>query len=143
MSTVLQRTKIKQGLFLEWSGEYGNYYGSPRHIVDEIEQGISKILVIDRLGAERVFSIAKDPSPTLTDKITSIWIHTSDISELKRRLVRRAKDTPEQIARRLELAQQELEKEQARPLYTHKILNDDFKKASTELHALMVCELEK
>jgi len=135
--------KIQDGFFLEWSGEYDHYYGTPRHIVDELEQGLSRILIIDRFGAERVLAIAKDPSPILTDKVTSIWIYTSDISELERRLVRRGKNTKEQIVRRLELAQQELQKEQACPLYIHKILNDDFKKAANELESMMVCELEK
>jgi len=135
--------KMKDGFFLEWSGEYGHYYGTPRHIVDDLAQGFSRILIIDRLGARRIFEIAKDASPTLTNMVTSIWIFPPSISELEKRLVGRAKDTTKQIEKRLALAQKELQEENTNPLYDHTILNDDFSEAMQKLEALLICELEK
>jgi len=134
--------RLKDGFFLEWSGRYGSYYGTPRHIVDELDQGQSRILIIDRLGAERVVSIAKDPSPVLTNRVKSVWIYTSDVQELERRLIKRGEETKTQIRRRLELAKQELEKEKQIPLYDHKILNDDFAQAAQKLENLIMCDLK-
>jgi len=135
--------KINDGFFLEWSGEYDHYYGTPRHILNELKQGLSRVLVIDRAGAKSVLSIAQDPSPALREGVVPIWIYTSDFVELERRLVARGDNTNEQIKRRLEIAQKEVKKEQEKPLYKYRILNDNFTKASQELEALFVCELEK
>ena len=135
--------KINEGFFLEWSGQYDHYYGTPRYTLSELEQGLSRVLVIDRAGAKSVLAIALDPSPTLREGVVPIWIYTSDFAELERRLVARGDNTNEQIKRRLEIAQKEVEKEQEKPLYKHRILNDDFTKAAQELEALFVCELEK
>lgn len=137
------KRKVDEGFFLEWSGEYDHYYGTPHHTLNDLEQGLSRVLVIDRAGAQALLEIAQDPSPTLREGVVPIWIYTSDLVELKRRLLARGKNTNEQIERRLELAQKEVEKEREKPLYKHRILNDNFIKAAQELEALFVCELEK
>jgi len=133
--------KLQEDFFLEWSGRYGNYYGTPRHILAELDQGVSKILIIDRLGAERVIEIAQDPSPILTEKVTSIWIDVPNLQELERRLVGRGQESQLQIKRRLELAKQEIEKEKSFPLYDYKILNDNFSTATKALENLICSEL--
>jgi len=135
--------KIEKGFFLEWSGEYGNYYGTPRRVVDEVERGLSRILIIDHPGAQRVFEIAQDSTPILTGTVTSIWIFPPTISELERRLFSRGQNTKKQIQKRLNLARKELEKEQSNLSYDYKVLNDSFSKAVQELENLFICELEK
>ena len=134
--------KLEENFFLEWSGRYGSYYGTPRSILDEIDRGASKILIIDRLGAERVVAIAKDPSPTLSGKVISIWIEAPNLQELKRRLIGRGQETKMQIKKRLELAKQEIKKEKSCPLYDHKIINNVFFRAAQDLENLICCELK-
>lgn len=138
------KEKLKDGFFLEWSGRYDNYYGTPREIIDELDQGTSKILIIDRLGAERVIAIANNSSSSiLTNKVISIWIKPPSLKELERRLFGRGQDTKEQIKKRLNLAMQEIEKEKLFPLYQYSILNDDFSKAEKALQNLICSKLRR
>jgi len=134
--------KIKDGFFLEWSGQYDHYYGTPAQVLSDLKSGSSRILVIDRVGARRLMDIYRDTSPILSQGIISIWIHTSNIEELHSRLVGRGKNTLEQICRRLEIAKQEMEEEVKTPMYQHTIINDVFSEAAQELEMLLRCELE-
>jgi len=128
-------SKIKNGFFLEWSDQYGHYYGSPRSVIDELGVGHSRILIIDRPGARRVMDQLQSAIP--------IWIYPSDLVQLEQRLVGRGNNTAEQIKQRLKLAQKELAQEDAYPLYRHYILNDDFAKAVSDFVTLVLDELEK
>ncbi|MCK5615347.1 guanylate kinase [Candidatus Pacearchaeota archaeon] len=134
---------IKESFFLEWSGEYGNYYGTPRYIVDELDQGFSRILIIDMLGTQNLISISNDKTPFLTNCVVPIWIHTSDIKQLKERLIARGENTLEQIKRRLDLARQELKKEKSSSLYKYRVLNDDFSKAIIKFQTILIAELSR
>ncbi len=135
--------KKNSHFFLEWSGRYDHYYGTPRYIIDGLANGNSCVLVIDRSGAQQIISIANDPSPILRNCVVPIWIYTSDILELERRLVCRGKNTEKQICRRIALAKAELKQEQQNPIYKHYILNDDFHKAKKRLMEVFVIELQK
>lgn len=110
--------KITQGYFIEWSNAYGNYYGSPRSILQRMTMGQSLILILDRTGAQQI----KQKVP----KAIMIWIYTSSIDVLRGRLGARGGETREQIEYRLRLAQQEIEEEDQSPRYQFHILNDDF-----------------
>ena len=125
--------KIKKDFFLEWSDQYGNYYGSPRSLINELGAGHSRILIIDRPGAERVMEQLQSVVP--------IWIRPSDLMQLEQRLVERGSNSAEQIRQRLKLAQKELEQEAANPIYKHYVFNNDFSKAVKDLAALILDEL--
>ena len=109
--------KIQDNFFLEWSGEYGACYGTPAHVIHDIAQGQSYILVIDRLGAAQI--IKKYPSVVL------IWIEVSCVDMLSVRLSLRKTDSPEQIQTRLFLAKKEIEQESHFPMYHYHVMNDD------------------
>lgn len=127
--------KLAEGFFLEWSDAYGAYYGSPRHSVEEIESGKgSRVLIIDRVGAEKVLS-------TVPSAI-SIWLYTSKFEELKNRLVSRGADPVDKIESRLEQAKWEIEREIKYPLYNYHILNDNFEVALKELKHIIQVELD-
>ncbi|MDZ4151254.1 hypothetical protein, partial [Methylicorpusculum sp.] len=113
--------KIAEGFFLEWSGAYGHYYGSPRSVLDEIAQGFSRILIIDRAGARQVKE--RYASAVL------VWVYIRDMAVLQARLLRRGTDSADQIARRLALACEEIEQEQSAPFYEHYVLNEAISKA--------------
>ncbi len=36
--------RAKNGFFLEWSNQYGNYYGSPHSIINDLPKAISVII---------------------------------------------------------------------------------------------------
>lgn len=129
------KTKIVQGFFIEWSVSYGHYYGSPRSILDNLSRGVSLVLVIDRAGARQVYAQLKD--------VVLIWIYTKDITTLQERLTNRATENFEQMRRRLQLAQEEIEEEAREHLYQYHILNEAFENALLELEYAILSSLKK
>ena len=129
------KEKVTQGFFIEWSTSYGYYYGSPRYILNDMAQGMSLVLVIDRAGARQIYV-------QLPDAIL-IWISTKDLTTLKERLLRRGTEDIGQIRYRLRLACEELEEEIRKPLYHYHILNDDFERALGELGLVVFDSLKK
>ncbi len=124
---------ISQGFFIEWSNAYGTYYGSPQSISGDLERGISTVLIVDRVGAEKIKSLVPDA--------VLIWITVSRIEVLRERLLRRGTETSEQIERRIKRAEIEINLEHNAPLYDYHILNDDFFIAREQLLALITHEL--
>jgi guanylate kinase len=127
--------KIAQGFFLEWSGAYGHYYGSPRSLLDDITQGHSRIIILDRAGAQE---IKRHYPPAVM-----IWIYTKDTAVLQDRLARRGRgeDGADQIARRLAIACKEIEQEAQAPLYKYHVLNDCFQTALSDFEVVIKKEL--
>lgn len=125
--------KITQGFFLEWSTAYNAYYGSPRSILGDLSRGKSCILIIDRIGAQKIVAHVKDP--------VLIWLTVSCLDILRDRLYMRGTENDEKIARRLERAKIEIEDEQNKPFYKYYVCNDDFKKAVVMLEEIIRQEL--
>lgn len=127
--------RIEKGFFLEYSTAYGTYYGSPRSILDEIQKGKSCLMILDRIGAQKV--IRQVPNAVL------IWVYTQGILALENRLKKRATENTEQMCKRLEQAQIEIAQERKEQLYQYHVLNDDFDKAATQLEAIVVDEINR
>ena len=125
--------RVQEGFFLEWSKAYEHYYGSPTSVKDDLKNGNSRILVIDRVGAKQVL---KHVSEAVT-----VWIHTPSIDILRQRLMRRGANSLSQIEKRIELARKELQDEEANRVYTYHVLNGDFDKAAKDLEEIFVKEL--
>lgn len=104
---------IQKGEFLEYDAHMDNYYGTPRHQLEEKLETGSVILDIEPNGA---FQVRKAwPEAVL------IFIAPPSAQELERRLRGRG-DTPEkQIALRLERSMWELEQSKQ---YDHIVIND-------------------
>lgn len=112
---------------LEWAEVHGNRYGTPRAAVDaQTETGLTVILEIDPQGAMQVKQ--RDPDAVL------VFIMPPDLEELQRRLRGRGSETEEQMNRRLDAARQEL---QFAGTYDYVVINDDVRRASDELAALI------
>ena len=133
LSSTEFEQKIKDGFFLEYSIAYGAYYGSPRSVLDEIKQGKSFILIIDRIGAKQVVKQTKCE--------VLIWIYPPSIEVLKQRLEYRATENSEQIQKRIVQAQKEIAQETSQKLYTYHVKNDVFEKAVQKLEAIIINEL--
>ncbi len=124
------RDMIKDGAFLEWAEVYGNLYGTPRAPIKEwISQGIDVLLDIDTQGALQIRRHEPDA--------VSIYILPPSLEVLRRRLEDRKGDAPDEIARRLKKARDEVKNYRD---YAHVIINEDFKSAVRQLEAIVLAE---
>jgi len=133
VSEIEFKHKIEQGFFMEWSSAYGCYYGSPRTVIGEVEHGRCYILVVDRIGAEKIVQ--------QYEKAVLIWLYTKNFEVLRERLVQRNTENEDQIEHRLNCARREIEQELRCPLYRYHILNDDFARAARKLERIIHREL--
>lgn len=93
---------IADGKMMEWAEVYGNLYGSTREEVERVLiQHTCVIMKVDPQGARQL----KKMIPTCT----TIFIQPPSLDYLRRRLVHRGSDSQDVIAKRLAVAQQELE----------------------------------
>lgn len=94
--------KIANGDMIEWAEVYGNCYGSTRSEVEHVlKQNDVVIVKVDPQGA-RTFQ-------EMVPEATTIFIQPPSFEALEHRLVHRASDAPDVIARRLDTARKELE----------------------------------
>jgi guanylate kinase len=104
-----------------------NRYGTPRGPVDEaIKAGQQMILEIDIQGAQQV----KESMP----EANLIFIAPPDLDELKRRLVGRGTESPEEIAIRLGTAEIEMK---AQEWFDHIVINREVAQCAQEVLDLM------
>lgn len=117
----------EQGAFLEWAEVYGNFYGSPKHEVEQLlSRGCDVVLVLDVQGALSV-------KQQIPDSVL-IFIEPPSLDELKRRLEARGTDPPEVIERRMAKAQWEMEQASK---FDYIVLNDKLEDAVNQLVNLM------
>ena len=116
--------KIKDNGFLEYAEVFGNYYGTPRDIVDNLlKEGKTIILEIDVQGALQVKQFNKNA--------VMIFILPPSQKELEKRLRSRNRDTDAQIETRLMNATNEIAK--AWQHYQHLVVNDQLDHAVKEV----------
>ena len=118
-----------QGEFLEYARVFGKHrYGTPRRWLDEAQRkGLDLVLEIDVQGAEQV----KKKLPSAV----AIFILPPARDELERRLRTRDQDPEEAIQRRLDRAQQEMQRYTE---YDFLVVNDDVERAGREVQAITV-----
>lgn len=121
---------IKEGQLLEWAEVYGNFYGTPRHYVQEaLERGNDVILEIDIQGALQV----KEKLP----EAVLIFIAPPSKTELKQRLVGRKSDSREQIEKRLKSMTGEMKLASS---YDYFVVNDSINRAVDKVQAIISAE---
>ncbi len=116
----------KQGALLEYARVFGNQYGTPKkHVLEAIQAGKKVILAIDVQGAENI-------KKTLEDKRqrASIFILPPSVKILRERLEGRNTETPAEIDRRIEAAQEEIK---AASLYDFTIMNQNLEQTVREV----------
>lgn len=118
--------RLGHGEFLESAEVYGNFYGtSQRWIEQEMEAGCDILLEIDWQGAAQVRKLM----PTAL----SIFVLPPSLAELERRLVGRATDSPEVIAKRMAAAREDISHALE---FDYLIINDKFDDALADLLAI-------
>jgi guanylate kinase len=119
--------KVAAGAFVEHAAYSGRRYGTLR---SELERrtaaGVPVVLEIEVQGARQV-------RQTLPEAVQVFIVPPSDAA-LRERLVGRGTDRPEEIERRLHVAEQELA---AQDEFDHKVLNDRQEDAVAALEALV------
>jgi len=121
---------VAEGKMLEWAVVHGrNRYGTPRRPVEEhLAAGVPTLLEIDLAGARQV-------RRSMPDALL-VFLAPPTFDELERRLVGRGTEGQEERERRLATARVELA---AEPEFDVTIVNDDVRRATDELAALLGC----
>lgn len=116
---------------LESAEVHGNGYGTPRKPVEEaLKAGRDVLFDIDYQGTQQILEKARED-------VVAIFILPPSMAELRSRLVRRAEDAPEVIARRLDNARDEIARWS---VYDYVIVNDDLGAAYESVRAILVAE---
>ena len=109
------KSMIEKGEMLEYAVYNGNYYGTPKKAVEDmLSQGKNVILEIEAQGALKV----KSQMP----EAVMIFIVPPSITELRKRLSERGRESEEEIERRIEAAKWEFSQS---PKYNYVIINDN------------------
>ncbi|WP_137700479.1 guanylate kinase [Marimonas lutisalis] len=120
---------VSEGDMLEHAHVFGNFYGSPRRPVERaIEAGQDVLFDIDWQGAQQIRNSALAPH-TL-----SIFLLPPSITELHRRLVSRAQDSDEVIARRMQKSWDEISHWGS---YDYVLINDDLDRTDADLKGIV------
>ncbi|MCF0104249.1 MAG: guanylate kinase [Eggerthellaceae bacterium] len=108
---------------LEWNEYAGTFYGTPRPAVEEkLAEGKAVILEIDVNGAFQV----KQKIP----EVNLVFIEAPSFEDLEKRLVGRGTEDSARIAKRLEIAREELKLAEK---FDKIIVNDKIARANEEL----------
>lgn len=100
--------RIRAGEFLEHAVVYGNRYGTLKsEVLGKLRQGKDVLLSVDVQGARALRAQALADAE-LKPALVSVFLTPPSLRVLEERLVRRGKDSPEAIRRRLSVARQEI-----------------------------------
>jgi guanylate kinase len=118
---------VAAGDFIEWAEVYGHLYGTSKEQIDRaLKAGRDILLDIDVQGHQQV----KKRLP----EALSVFVMPPSFGELKRRLMDRHSDSPQDIERRLAAARQEISHW---PEYDYLVVNDRLSLATQDLRAIV------
>ena len=101
------RARVAAGDFLEHAQVHGDFYGTLRGpLLTNLKNGIDVLIDIDTQGAA---TIRNCDDPFIREALADVFIMPPDLEELRRRLLKRGTETPEQIESRLKTAAREME----------------------------------
>jgi guanylate kinase len=122
---------VVHGELLEWAEVFGYRYGTPRRpVTNALQAGRDVLFDIDWQGTQQLREKAR------TD-LVSVFILPPTVSELERRLKRRAQDSKSVIGSRMAKAAGEMSHW---PEYDYVIVNRHKRKAFAELRAILAAE---
>ncbi|OUI84760.1 guanylate kinase [Gluconobacter sp. DsW_056] len=122
------RRMAAEGELLEWAEVFGRGYGTPRAPVEEaLDAGHDMVFDIDWQG-HRLLRAA------LPDDVVSLFVLPPSLEELERRLNKRASDHPEEIAKRMQAALNEISHWSE---FDHTIINSDLDTAISQARSVL------
>ena len=123
------RAMVSNGDMLDHAHVFGNFYGSPRGPVqDAIEAGRDVLFDIDWQGAQQI------ANSLLAPHVLSIFLLPPSITELHRRLVKRAQDSAATVAKRMDKSWDEISHWDA---YDYVLVNDDLDATEQQLRTII------
>lgn len=100
--------RLQAGNFIEHATVYGNSYGILKsELLDKLRAGHDVLLNVDVQGAATIREQAKT-EPELSRALVTIFLTTSSVALLEKRLRKRAADADPVIQKRLAVARQEI-----------------------------------
>ena len=122
--------RIDEGDFLEHARVFGNWYGTSKSFIkSRLAKNHHVILDIDVQGASLI---------SATDiPYVKIFILPPSMQVLKKRLMLRATDSEEEIAKRIQIAKEEVTHI---PKYDYLVINDELEKAVQDVLAIIRAE---
>ena len=124
---------IANSEFLEYADVFGNFYGThARDTTRCLDSGDDVVLVIDVQGARKVRAAGLPH--------VAIFVLPPSFEVLEKRLRGRSKDSEEAIARRLQVAREEVS---AFEEYDYVVLNDDLDSCVDRIKAIVLAERSK
>ena len=125
----------KRGQFLEWAQVFDHSYGTRKEGVEEgVKKGETVVLTVDVQGARSIRKALGRTVPFL-----SIFVLPPSLSVLRERLEKRSTDSPEEIEKRIQRAEDEIKVAQE---YDGTVINHDLDQTVHEIEAL-IAEFEK
>ena len=125
------KEKIKANYFLEWAKVFGNYYGTPRNLVqDKISNGVDVLFDIDWQGTQQL-------SENDGFDLVSIFILPPSKKILETRLKTRAQDSTFEVIKRMSQASDEISHYME---YSYVIVNNDLENASNQVLNILNAE---
>lgn len=122
---------MNKGEFLEYAKVFGNYYGTPRALVEEkLSSGRDVLFDIDWQGTQQLADI-------MPEDLVKVFILPPSVSELEKRLLRRAQDTADVVAQRMSKAADEMSHY---PEYDYIIVNHDLEKSVRQVQQILLAE---
>ncbi|MBI5310344.1 MAG: guanylate kinase [Actinobacteria bacterium] len=118
--------KVDAGEFVEHADYSGNRYGTLRSELERHRETGGVVLEIELQGARQI--------RVSMPEAHQIFIAPPSAETLRKRLVGRGTDAPEEIERRLAVAEEELA---ARDEFAHVVVNDDLERAAGQLDAIV------
>ena len=127
-STEKFKKMIAEDAFIEWAIVHGNYYGTSQKELNELlHKEIDVILDIDSQGASQIKKRFRNG--------VFIYVLPPSFEDLRQRLTVRKGDTPDEIKRRLDNANEEAKDYR---MYDYLIINDDFDTALERLKSIII-----
>ena len=125
------RAMIDRDELLEYAQVFENYYGTPRGPVEKtLSSGRDMLFDIDWQGTQQVAERARQD-------LVSVFILPPSTRELERRLVTRAQDPPEVVAKRMAKAADEMSHW---PEYDYVIVNREITRSLEQLKGILATE---
>jgi guanylate kinase len=125
--------RVRAREFVEHADYAGRRYGTLRSELDgRVQAGVPVVLEIEVQGARQVRAALPEA--------VQVFIAPPSLEALRARLIGRGADRPEEVERRLRVAERELE---AQPEFAHVVVNDRLDDALERLVAIVAGELDR
>ncbi len=131
------KKKVDEGALLEHAKVFDQDYGTPKSFVlDQLKQGKKIILAIDVQGTKRIRKAVDKDIPLLT-----LFVLPPSVKVLRERLEGRNTESPEQIDKRIEVAQDEIKEAGS---YDKAVVNQNLEQTVLEIEeAIELFEKER